>query len=836
MQKAYLRAGLWAGTAIAILLAAIAYAATCAYLYLAPGLPDVAALRDVRLQVPLRIYSRDGRLIAQIGEHRRKPVAYDDVPATLVNAVLATEDDRFFEHGGVDYTSLLRATANYLVYGQDSQAGGGGTITMQLARNIFLTPRFSYQRKLGEIFLALRIERSFDKREILTLYLNKIFLGQRAYGVAAAAEVYFGKSLDKLTLAETATIAGLPQAPSRDNPIASPERAKARRGYVLRRMHETGQIDEAQYEAALEAPMTAQLHGTVTEVEAPYVAEMARAQVLERFGEDAYTAGYKVITTIDSRLQQAANGALRLGLMEYDRRRGYRGPLAQMQVDAAVTSEDTGENRGSALNQLAEALAQYPAINALEPAVVIGVGEQSAQVVLRDGSKQLVDWIGLSWARRALEGGGVGAAPRTAHDVVQAGDVIYIVHTGPTLQLAQLPLAQSAFVALDPHDGAIAALNGGFDYFVSKYNRAVQARRQPGSAFKPFIYSAALENGFTPASVVLDAPVVFDNEASEDNWRPENYSGQFYGPTRLREALVKSRNLVSVRVMRTMGIANTVNYLTSHFGFPADILPRDLTLALGSLQLAPTEVAAGFAVFANGGFRVQPYLIQRIENSDGEVVYAAQPRLVCRQCETTALAGVRDFTTLLPPAHDPAFLAAADALRGDPPAFNEAQIAPRAISPQNAWLISDMMHDVVRRGTARRAMALGRSDLAGKTGTTNDQHDAWFSGFNANLVATVWVGYDQSASLGPGEEGGRTALPIWVNFMREALRDTPMALPAVPDGLVTARISPVTGKLAGADDPDAIFETFMAGHLPPAQDPFERDPEREKTRKDDPLF
>ncbi len=828
MKYRYLRLAVWTSTLLLMLVAAVGYSALCAYVYLAPSLPDVTTLRDVRLQVPLRVFSRDGRLIAQIGEYRRKPVSYEDVPQQLVRAVLATEDDRFFEHSGVDYASMVRATSNYLIYGQQSQAGGGGTITMQLARNIFFTPEFSYRRKLSEIFLAFRIERSFRKQEILTLYLNKIFLGQRAYGVAAAAEVYFGKSLEELTLAETATIAGLPQAPSRDNPITNPQRAKLRRAYVLRRMKETGQISDDEYQAALEAPVAVRLHGPATEVEAPYVAEMARAEALARYGEDIYTAGYKVITTVDSRLQQTANSALRLGLMEYDRRRGYRGPLAQVQIESFVSA-------GNPLPQeLANLLGQYPSINVLEPALVVRIEDRSARVALADGRQLPMEWAGMSWARRALDRG-LGPEPKTAADIVQPGDVVYIVRTGTTVQLAQLPLGQSAFVALDPRDGAIVALDGGFDYFVSKYNRAVQARRQPGSAFKPFIYSAALENGFTPATMVLDAPVVFDDVANEDNWRPENYSGQFYGPTRLREALYKSRNLVSVRIMRAMGIPYTVDYLTSHFGLSADILPRDLTLALGSLQITPAELATAFATFANGGFRVQFYVIERIEDATGRAVYTAQPPIVCSDCEDAAAIERTAPLGSLPRADDGAFLAAADALRTDKSTLPPQRIAPRGISAQNAWLLTDMMRDVIRRGTAQRAKVLNRSDLAGKTGTTNDQYDAWFCGFNANLVAAAWVGFDQATTLGPGEEGGRTALPIWIYFMREALRGMPEARLPTPPGLVTVKISPETGKLASADDPNGIFETFMENHLPEAADPFERDTDREK-KKDDTIF
>lgn len=821
MKQRYLRSTFIALVIALLLLGGIGYTALCTYVYLAPGLPDVDTLRDVRLQVPLRVYSRDGRLIAQIGEYRRIPVAYQDIPERVRQAFLASEDDRFFEHHGVDYAGLMRATLINLISGQASQ--GGGTITMQLARNMFFTPERRFDRKLKEIFLSFRIERELSKPEILTLYLNMIFLGQRAYGAAAAAEVYFGKTLADLTLAETATIAGLPRAPSRDNPIANPERAKLRRAYVLRRMFETGYIGRSDLDAALSTPMSSQLHGPSVEVEAPYVGEMARSDAIAQFGERAYTAGYRVVTTIDSRLQEAANRALRLGLIEYDRRHGYRGPLAHVEAHA-----------GTAPEELLATLAEHPTISMLEPAVVIEVADRAATVLLRDGGSATLDWVGLSWARRALEGE-VGPEPKRAADVVRAGDVVYVIRTDSTVQLAQAPTAQGALVAVDPVDGAIAALNGGFDFFVSKFNRAVQARRQPGSAFKPFIYSAALENGFTPASVLLDAPVVFDDDDAEDTWRPQNATGQFYGPTRLREALVRSRNLVSVRLMRAMGTGYTMNYLT-RFGFERADLPGDLTLALGSLQLTPAELAAGFATFANGGFRVRPYYLERIEDAAGETVHENHPLIACRDCEVLGV-GARLPESLR--GDIKARLAALDAVRGGRGFLPATLLAPRAISEQNAYILADMMGDVIRRGTGRRAQTLGREDIAGKTGTSNDHHDAWFCGFNRRLVAAVWVGFDQEASLGAGEEGGRTAVPIWVHFMREALRGAGEARVPAPDGLVTVKISPDTGLLASADDPSAMFETFIEGHLPDTGDPFgrRRGPSLDRSMDtDEPLF
>lgn len=821
MNQRYLKVSFWTLVPMLLVLGSLGYAALCSFIYLAPALPDVDTLRDIRLQVPLRVYSGDGRVIAQIGEYRRIPVSYEDIPERVQQAFLASEDDRFFEHHGVDYAGLTRATLINLVSGQPSQ--GGGTITMQLARNMFLSPERRFDRKLKEIFLSFRIEREFTKPEILTLYLNKIFLGQRAYGAAAAAEVYFGKALQTLTLAETATIASLPRAPSRDNPIASSDRAKSRRAYVLRRMLETGDIDRGEFDHASRAPMPSRLHGPSVEVEAPYVGEMARSDAFERFGDDAYTAGYRVITTIDSRLQQAANGALRLGLIEYDRRHGYRGPLAHAEIKAGQTPVE-----------LLATLEQHPSINMLEPALVTEVAERAASVLLHDGHSATLDWVGLSWARRAVDDT-VGPEPKRASDVVRVGDVVYVIRTGKTVQLAQAPLAQGALVAIDPQNGGIVALNGGFDFFVSKFNRVVQARRQPGSAFKPFIYSAALEHGFTPASIVLDAPVVFDDDASEDTWRPENSTGQFYGPTRLREGLVRSRNLVSVRLMRAMGSVYTMDYLTQ-FGFERADLPGDLTLALGSLQITPAELGAGFATFANGGFRVRPYYLERIEDANGQALYQSQPQVVCKDCEVLGDGGRLPESL---PRGGNAMLATLDAVRGGRGYLPAAQVAPRAITEQNAYLIADMMSDVIERGTARRAQALERKDLAGKTGTTNDHHDAWFGGFNARLVATVWVGFDQEASLGAGEEGGRTAVPIWVHFMREALRGTPEAHVPAPEGLVTVKVSPVTGLLASADDPSGVFETFIEGRLPDSGDPFSRGEQagRDQTAEnDEPLF
>ncbi len=770
------------------------YAIACSYVYLAPSLPTVEEMRNVELQVPLRVYTRSGELIAQIGEQRRLPVTYEQIPEVLKQAFLAAEDDRFFEHHGFDYAGVLRAIAVNLISRDKSQ--GASTITMQAARNMFLTLDKTWRRKLQEMFLTHRMEREFSKEEIFGLYLNVIFFGQRAYGVAAAAETFFGKPLDRITLSEAATLAGIPQAPSRYNPIVSPRLAAWRREYVLKRMLELGYINEEQAEAARAEPITARTHAPLYDVEAPYVAEMARLAVLERFGPKAESAGYKVFTTIDGRLQTAANRAVRLGLIEYDRRHGWRGPVGQVDLE-----------EGSEPGRLRKLVDEYPTVGNLSPAVVVSVEGQTARVFVKYRGFAQIGWEGLSWARRE-ERGVLGPAPANAADVIAPGDVVYVLANDEGVaQLVQVPEAQGALVALDPRDGAIAALVGGFDYFTNKYNRVTQARRLPGSAFKPFLYSAALEHGFTPASVLLDAPVVLEGEGMETAWRPVNSSGQFYGPTRLREALVRSRNLVSIRLLRAIGTQPSIDYVT-RFGFARQTLPPNLTLALGTLQVTPLQLATAYAVFANGGYLVQPYYIDRIENAAGETVMQASPRIACESCEQAV-----DLTDLVLTDGSDALLAA-DQLRGGRGYLPAEQLAERVISPQNAYLMTDMMADVIARGTGRRALALGRSDLAGKTGTTNDAKDAWFNGYSPDLVATVWVGFDQERSLGEAEEGARTALPIWVHFMREALRGVPERPRPMPEGLITLRISPETGMLVSAEYPGAILETFMVDHLP----------------------
>jgi penicillin-binding protein 1A len=799
----YLRWLTWLAAAVIGVTLSAVLAVSATYVYLQPSLPTVEAMRSAELQVPLRIYSRSGQLIAQIGEQRRIPMAYDDIPDQIKQAFIAAEDDRFFEHHGFDYQGILRSALVNVVKG--SRAQGASTITMQTARNMFLSQDRTWRRKLQEVFLTYRLEKEFSKAEILGLYLNVISFGKRAYGIAAAAETYFGKTVDQLTLAEAATLARVPQAPSRYNPINDPEAAAQRRGYVLRRMTELGFIDEKTAAAAAAEKVKASIHSQSFEVEAPYVAEMVRLEVLKRFGAAAQNEGYKVYTTIDTRLQAAANRALRLGLVEYDRRHGWRG--AQNRVELAGGEDEA---------RLAAIVEEYPSVGLLAPALVVEVAERAAKVFVRGRGFSRIDWDGMSWARIKETELKTGPEPTAAAEVLARGDVVYVVERNGNAQLVQVPEAQSAIVALDPNDGAIAALVGGFDYFdkgFGKFNRVTQAKRQPGSSFKPFLYSAALENGFTPSSVIMDSPFIIDDPRMEEAWRPENSSGQFYGPTRFREALVKSRNLVSIRILQAIGTKPVINHAT-RFGFPRGALPANLTLALGTLQATPLEVASGFAVFANGGYRVPPYFIERIEDPRGKVVYEAKPKVVAPECETAAPGEVQVAMPAFAVDVAPSVQRAGIALRGGGCLLPKEQVAERAISAENAWLIDSMLGDVITRGTGQRALALGRRDLAGKTGTTNDAKDTWFNGFTNDLVATVWVGFDQERSLGEREEGGRTALPIWVHFMREALRAVPQRSRPMPAGLLQVRISPYSGAIASVDDPEAIFETFMADRLP----------------------
>ncbi|MBT8057970.1 MAG: penicillin-binding protein 1A [Gammaproteobacteria bacterium] len=801
------------------------------YLVFRPDLPDVESLRDVQLQVPLRVFSSDGQLMGVFGEKRRIPVTIDDMPSCLKQAVIAGEDARFYEHPGVDYQGITRAAWSLATTGE--RTIGGSTITQQLARNFFLTSEKTFTRKIKEIFLALKIERQLDKDQILELYLNKIFLGHRAYGVGAAAEVYYGKPVHELSLAQCAMIAALPKAPSRINPITSPERALERRNYVLHRMRDLKFIDRDTHQKALAEPDRAYYHGAIAEISAPYVAEMVRSQALRQLGPEAYTGGFIAITTIDSRLQMAANEAVTRGLEEYDQRHGFRGAEAQIDLTDRVTTDDW-----------AEALSPFRPVSGLEPGLVLEAEEGLAVVFLRNGQTVALDLEDMRWAAPFIDRDRTGKKPENTGDIMSPGDIIRArLDDDGRWKLGQLPEVEAALVSLDPNSGDIKALVGGYDFARSKYNRIIQGRRQPGSSFKPFIYSAALERDFNVASLVNDAPIVFEDSELERTWKPQNFSEKFYGPTRLREAMVNSRNLVSIRLLRAIGIQHARDYI-SRFGFSPDELPANLSMALGSASLTPLSMARGYAVFANGGYLVEPQFIRRIVDMEGAVVFETLPSVICDDCpEDESEPEEAPEAERTEPAFKPLDITGDTgeltmALESAPRSLYEsnraeAVFAEPVITPQNAYLVRSMMMDVIRRGTGVRAMQLGRNDLAGKTGTTNEQRDAWFSGYNSHLVTSVWVGFDNHEPLGRRELGGRAALPVWMAFMETALdgvEDTP---PPMPDGLARARIDPETGMLAALDDSDAIMEIFQAGQLPPMQEsdqgvdqdvPLEEDP------------
>ena len=799
-----------------------------AYLYsrIAADLPDVASLADVQLQMPLRVYTADGDLIAEYGEKRREPVMISEVPDSLKYAIIASEDARFYEHPGVDWQGLARAAIHLVRTGR--KGPGGSTITMQVARNFYLSNERTYNRKLVEIVLALEIERVLAKDQILELYLNKIYLGNRSYGFAAASRVYYGKPIGELELVESAMLAGLPKAPSRYNPIVNPERALIRRDYVLRRMHETGRIDAAALADALATPDEAALHYSRPEAEAAYVGEMARARVQQLFGDRWSTGGYSVWTSIRSADQRAANAAVRGALYDYEARHGWRGPVATLDPLELGDPE-----------RLVEALDAVARPADLVPAAVVDASADEALVVSRDGAEHVLGLEDVAWARERLGVDERGAEVAAVDEVLSPGDVIHLqVADDGTARFVQEPGVEAAFVAMGPDGGEIRALVGGYDYYRSKFNRATQARRQPGSTFKPFVYSAALAAGDTPATIYNDAPVVFHDDALEGEWRPSNYSGRFFGPTRLREALVKSRNLVSIRVLRDIGIPYARDYAT-RFGFAPEHLPKDLSLALGSAAVTPMELAGAFATFANGGHRVPPHFIDRIVAPDGEIVYRTPQVVPCEDClpeddnplldEMAAETAAED--RLDDPAattNDDVRVAAGEAGDADgggdglsaearerlAEARRDVVDAPRVIDARNAWLMDSMLREVVRRGTGRRAgEALGRSDLAGKTGTTNDQLDAWFAGYDSDVVATAWIGSDGLDPLGRGEAGGVAALPMWTAYMAEVVAGAPPP-PERPEppGLTAASIDRSTGEIRTGEG--TMIEWFLDETLP----------------------
>ena len=710
-----------------------------------PTLPSLDVLTDYQPKLPLRIYTADGALLGEFGEERRSVVKYAAVPKKLIQAILAAEDDRFFEHGGVDYMGVVRAALANVTKGGARE--GASTITMQVARNFFLSPEKTLTRKFNEVLMSFKIEHNLSKTQILELYINQIYLGQRAYGFVAAAQTYFGKPLNKLSVAEMAVLAGLPKAPSRNNPVANPAQAIKRQHYVLGRMLDLKFISPKEYQAALKEKLHVRHDATIADVSADYVAEMARQLMTERYGDATYTSGFKIITTVRKLDQEAADQAVRQGVLDYDRRHGWRGPEAELELPGKAEQKD---------DTLEDLLQEYDTVNGLVPAVVLSATPKAIKVFAKSEGLLDINGEGLAMVQRAL-------ADKTGKSKFRPGAVIRVTQGAKGgWQVAQIPQVEAAFVSMNPVDGAIRALVGGFDFSRNKFNHVIQAWRQPGSSFKPFIYSAALEKGFTPATIINDAPLVLDPAQTGGKlWEPKDYDGKYAGPIRMRVALAKSKNLVAIRILQTIGIRYAQDYI-NRFGFHVEQLPPYLTMALGAGSVTPFQMASAYSIFANGGYRVNPYYIERILDARGKVLAQANP-------------------------------------------VRAGESAERAIDARNAFIMTSMMKDVVRYGTAARAMQLGRNDLAGKTGTTNEQVDAWFCGFNPNVVAVAWIGFDQPRTLGGNETGAQAALPMWMTYMGRVLKGVPEIAPVIPDGVVVVNIDDA-GNRASDGKPEFFYQ------------------------------
>ncbi len=830
---------------------------TATYLYLNPKLPSIDVLREAKLQVPLRIYSQNGELIGEFGEKLRTPIQMKNVPQLFVHAILSAEDDRFLKHQGVDITGLLRAASQLFISGRIQS--GGSTITMQVARNFFLSSEKTFLRKFNEILLALQIEKELTKDQILELYINKIYLGKRAYGIQAAAGVYYGKSIEELDLAQLAMIAGLPKAPSAYNPINDPARAKIRRNWIIGRMYKLGHITKIERDDAIGQVITAIYHGPKLQLEAGYAAEIARATAVNKYGLDVYTDGYEIITTIDSKLQRSAKRALTKGLIDYDTRHGYRG--AEEHFDL-VDREDWLEKlkRLRTVNGLVPAVitkietlphnqseAKPDAPNKLDQANSKATSEFTdyLDILLADGKIQRIAWDKTNNPLRSFVNEN-RKAPAIDHisEILTTGDVIRVrFNDAAPPRIMQLPAATGSLVALRPNDGAVAALVGGFDFKQSKFIRATQAYRQPGSNFKPFIYTAALANGFTPAHVINDAPIVFSDSQLESDWRPENSSGKFYGPTTLRRALYLSRNLVSVRLLWELGIDKAINYL-DRFEFSSAPLPRDLSLALGSYAMTPQQVAGAYATLANGGFKIQPYLVTEIRDREKNIIFSTDPQIACIDCENTKVPDPTTNNSMLNnkthTLNENQYSDEIDEADSLDDILTEPEhpinLAPRIVDARIVYIIDSILQDVIRRGTGIKAKTLGRSDLAGKTGTTNGPTDAWFSGYHPTLVATTWLGFDNNQLLGTREYGGSAALPIWIDFMRDALRGVPTAPRTRPPGMVAVKINRLTGLPSINNDSQMMFEFFREEYAPKSSNSSSSTANNDQLRLDEELF
>tara|TARA_Y100000768_G_scaffold124209_1_gene92006 strand:+ start:19879 stop:22251 length:2373 start_codon:yes stop_codon:yes gene_type:complete len=772
------------GKSFLILLCFLLMGLSSLNIYIDSKLPNEKKIKDIELQIPLKVFSSDAKLIGEFGEKRRTALKFDEIPKHYINAVLAAEDDSFFSHSGVSYKGLLRSFYRILVSGRIQ--GGGSTITMQVAGNYLTSRDVSLFRKVKDIFLAYRLEKVYSKEEIFEFYVNRIFFGNRAYGIAAASEVYYGKPLSELNLAQWAMIAALPKAPSSMNPLANPKRALVRRNWILERMLELEYIHEEQFSLAITSPLTANYYGLVSEVEAPYVAEEVRRYMIQEYGLKAYSEGLKVYTTIDSEFQNKATQSLTKGLEEYDRRHGFRRPenIINLLPDVFLSS-----SKSEKLSQIERSLAQHSTPSSIDEISLEPVFKYLDQytenknrflgVALKvDGDLEILTKTGeilnilwkeeIKWMRPYISENRRGTRPKSYSDILKVGDVVWLKKDNITqsVSLTQIPDVQGALVTIDPNFGSILALVGGYDFFLSKFNRAEQASPLLGSNFKPFLYAAAFSDGFTPSSLINDAPIIFDDEALEEKWRPRNASGRFFGPTRLREGLLQSRNLVSVRLLRELGIEKVRSY-SEKFGFDKQRLPADLSLSLGTASLNPLKNAAAYAVFASGGKKVEPYLISKIIDRSGQILFE-----------------------------------------------NEAKKPEQVIDPRIAFLINDILKEAAQRGTARKLSELERRDFAGKTGTTNKAESTWFTGYNDNIVTSVWVGFDQPRSLGDREFGSSIALPIWLDYKKEIIERIPLSTTLPPEGISIIKIDKNSGELAKKESKKVMFEYFLNNNSP----------------------
>lgn len=835
-------------------LCTIAIGVAGAYIYLDPQIPKASTFRNVSFEAPLRIYANDGSLIAEFGERRLIPVAIEDVPQSFISAILDTEDKRFYQHSGIDYISLandmLQLGARLLGANND-RLGGASTITMQLARNVSFTLERSFLRKFKEMLLSLKIEQELTKDEILELYINLVPFGKRAYGAQAAAVTYYGKTLDQLSLAQLAMLAGIPQRPEAGNPINGPEWALRRRNQVLGRMLAQQSIDRTEYDVAVAAPITAQVYARELNLPSPYAAEWARQEMVDKV-PDLYTGGYEIFTTLDAPQQREATAALRRGLLKYDQDHGYRGaedrlpdPLITEIVETygseisspsitAQTIQLEPTNVDALANRLKARLNGFVSYSEQLPAVVLQTNDNEALVLTAELGPGIVKLADSGWARTYLSVNERGPRPRRIKDILNVGDIIRVNAKAPLNEqpselpvwpLTQLPEIQGALIAMDPNNGAVRAVVGGYDFYRNQYNYALQAQRQPGSGFKPFVYSSALTRGITPADIFLDAPLVFDDDNLESQYRPENDNNRYNGPTRLREALYRSINLVSMRVLLEIGAGNVLKDVRK-FGFDMSSFPRNTQLALGggTMTVAPVDMVRAYGVLANGGYLVQPHIVDRLVDQKGKVLFAAKPATVCKSCEKItdpqSAAVTQDSATADIPQTPKQWLQGTmldELMRPrSKTEQNEQVLAEQVLDERNAYIMQSMLRDVIKRGTGRRARALGREDLAGKTGTTNDASDTWFNGFNASLVASVWVGFKDQQPLGRNAYGSNIPLPIWIDFMEEALAGVPEEIMLQPPGVITLRIDTETGVPTTRTNPTSVNEIFLAESAPDA--------------------